>query len=127
MSDVASLTALVQDLSSQVNELQGQLAEGGDIHRKLITTTDIDAFWLMFGGVLVFWMQARGRAEPASRRRRRLVFFVTILGRAVPRRAGPRALRRRPSPIGHISKTPPFRRFLLFRSPHKSSQRRASR
>jgi len=27
-------------------------------HRKLIDTGDIDAFWLIFGGVLVFWMQA---------------------------------------------------------------------
>ena len=33
-------------------------------HRKLIDTGDIDAFWLIFGGVLVFWMQVRGPRPP---------------------------------------------------------------
>ena len=50
----ADFAATVAALQEQIDALNGELAG----HRKLISTGDIDTFWLLFGGVLVFWMQA---------------------------------------------------------------------
>ncbi|KAH8052201.1 ammonium transmembrane transporter [Aureococcus anophagefferens] len=54
MAEPIDFAATIASLQEQIDTLNGELAG----HRKLIDTGDIDAFWLLFGGVLVFWMQA---------------------------------------------------------------------
>ncbi|KAK7231152.1 ammonium transmembrane transporter [Aureococcus anophagefferens] len=54
MAEPIDFAATIASLQEQIDTLNGELAG----HRKLIETGDIDAFWLLFGGVLVFWMQA---------------------------------------------------------------------
>ena len=49
----ADFAATVAALQEQIDALNAEVG-----HRKLISTGDIDTFWLLFGGVLVFWMQA---------------------------------------------------------------------
>ena len=54
MAEPIDFAATIASLQEQIDALNGELAG----HRKLISTGDIDTFWLLFGGVLVFWMQA---------------------------------------------------------------------
>jgi hypothetical protein len=54
MAETVDFAATIASLQEQIDALNGELAG----HRKLISTGDIDTFWLLFGGVLVFWMQA---------------------------------------------------------------------
>ena len=54
MAETIDFAATIASLQEQIDTLNGELAG----HRKLISTGDIDTFWLLFGGVLVFWMQA---------------------------------------------------------------------
>mmetsp|Transcript_33813 Transcript_33813/g.103766 ORF Transcript_33813/g.103766 Transcript_33813/m.103766 type:complete len:486 (+) Transcript_33813:95-1552(+) len=61
---IDALTSTVAALQAQVDQLQDVLgarhlqAATPEPTLNTISTGDIDTFWLLFGGVLVFWMQA---------------------------------------------------------------------